>query len=269
MAPERHLVIAAHPDDETIGLGARLARLPDVTVVFATDGAPADMLDARRLGFTTARSYARCRLREARLALALAGVSPARIFSLGGPDGALVERIAEVTGTLVDLLQALGVTDLWSHPYEGGHPDHDATAVCVRAALVLRGRAGQKLPRSHEFTSYHRGPGAGDVVWGSFLDPNGAVAGPAPPVEQRPLLESETEVKRRMLACYESQRAVLHLVPLGAEPARRAPAYHFARAPHAGSLLYELRWAAIEAAPWRARAASELARLGLSAEAAL
>ena len=72
-----------------------------------------------------------------------------------------------------------------------------------------------------------------------------------------------------MLACYESQRAVLHLVPLGAEPARRAPAYHFARAPHTGSLLYELRWAAIEAAPWRARAATELATLGLSAEAAL
>src|SRR4051812_17484041 len=177
MAPERHLVIAAHPDDETIGLAARLARMPDVTVVFATDGAPADMVDARRFGFPSARAYARCRLREARQALALAGVSPARVISLGGPDGALVERIADVTWAVVELLQALAVTDLWSHPYEGGHPDHDATAVCTRAALVLRGRAGQKLPRSHEFTSYHRGLGAGDVVWGSFLDPNGAMVG--------------------------------------------------------------------------------------------
>jgi N-acetylglucosamine malate deacetylase 2 len=43
-------VVVAHPDDETIGCGAILRRLPLVRLVHVTDGAPRDMIDAVRLG---------------------------------------------------------------------------------------------------------------------------------------------------------------------------------------------------------------------------
>ena len=36
------LVIAAHPDDDVIGAGALMARVPRVRVLYVTDGAPRD-----------------------------------------------------------------------------------------------------------------------------------------------------------------------------------------------------------------------------------
>src|SRR4051812_11427073 len=71
------LVVAAHPDDETIGAGPRLARLRAVQVVFVTDGAPADLRDVARLGFASRAAYASARAREADTALSLLGIDPA------------------------------------------------------------------------------------------------------------------------------------------------------------------------------------------------
>src|SRR4051812_5346923 len=102
MFRERHLIIAAHPDDDVIGLGAHLAHLPDSIVVFATDGAPADMIDASRLGFRSPSAYGERRLFEARRALELAGVRPEGVFSLGGSDGRLSEEIAPVTRRVLE-----------------------------------------------------------------------------------------------------------------------------------------------------------------------
>ena len=43
LKPEtRAVLLAAHPDDETIGATATLMRLHDVFVVYLTDGAPSD-----------------------------------------------------------------------------------------------------------------------------------------------------------------------------------------------------------------------------------
>src|SRR5690242_9330196 len=57
-------VVVAHPDDETLGLGARLARLRDFKLIHLTDGAPRDMRDARREGFSDRDEYAAARARE-------------------------------------------------------------------------------------------------------------------------------------------------------------------------------------------------------------
>ena len=69
-------VVVAHPDDETLGFGILLQRLPAVSILHVTDGAPADMADAGRLGFASCAEYAAVRRRELDAALALADIPP-------------------------------------------------------------------------------------------------------------------------------------------------------------------------------------------------
>ena len=53
----RTAVVVAHPDDETIAMGGRIARYRDARFIHVTDGAPANGADAKANGFPSVDAY--------------------------------------------------------------------------------------------------------------------------------------------------------------------------------------------------------------------
>jgi N-acetylglucosamine malate deacetylase 2 len=222
-------VIAAHPDDETIGVGAQLARFPDVHLIHVTDGAPRNGRDASAFGFDSPQSYARARRAELRAAMALASIGPERLGWAGFVDQEASLDLAALARRLAEMLGALRPKIVLTHAYEGGHQDHDATAFGVHAACALLGSA---APEVREFTSYHAGNGGMEV--GKFLAP-----GNTEQCRVVRLSEPERALKRRMMESFQSQQHMLRLFPVDVERLRKSPRYDFTAAPHPGPLYYE------------------------------
>ena len=249
----RLLCVAAHPDDETIGCGALLARVNDVCIIHVTDGAPRDPR-FRTEPTLDREGYARFRRQELARALEAAGILPARAASLGATDLEAIDSIGRLVPELVRVVREVRPAAIVTHPYEGGHPDHDATALLVHAACALLRRAGESVPEIFEMTSYH-GEG-GRFRAHAFLAKNEAANGVEPACTY--LLHcDERGIKRAMLDAFASQRAVLAPFSTVLERHRRAPHYRFDRAPHAGLLWYE-RQGMGRADAWRARAVRAL-----------
>lgn len=252
----RCLVVVAHPDDETIGLGARLGRLDPVEVVHVTDGAPRDrrFVPPELAGIGRAR-YIALRREELARALALCDVPATKLRCLGAIDQEAIDEVPRLAWELLDLFARARPEVVITHAYEGGHPDHDATALVVHAAARLVRRCGAASPQIVEAASYHAAPG--HLVTGEFLPHPGT-----PELALR-LSDEEAARKRAMLACFASQKGTL--APFGAEIERfrPAPAYDFRRPPHAGTLHYERLGFSRDGARFRELAAKALARLGL------
>jgi len=79
------MIVVAHPDDETIGLGGHLSGLSKTTVIHVTDGAPRDLRDAKAAGFVRSEDYAEARRGELAAAMSEAGVGVDQLFDLGIP----------------------------------------------------------------------------------------------------------------------------------------------------------------------------------------
>ncbi|MFO1056311.1 MAG: PIG-L family deacetylase [Dongiaceae bacterium] len=251
----RVALLAAHPDDEVVGAGAQLPLLTGLALLHLTDGAPADPGDAHAAGFADGAAYAAARRRELSAALAAAGIAPRR-RRLGLTDQQVVLALAPLARRLARLLGELGSEILLTHPYEGGHPDHDAAAFAASAATRLLRRAGRPAPAVIEMACYHR-DGAGAMRTGTFL-PGSGRAGVT--IRLRP---AERAAKRRLVGCFPSQARVLAQFDLGTERFRPAPAYDFRRPPQPGPLLYEGWGFALDGAAWRRHAAAAGRALGL------
>jgi LmbE family N-acetylglucosaminyl deacetylase len=244
------LIVAPHPDDETIGAGIWIDRNRDqgVTVLHVTDGSPRDLGDAHAAGFTSRRAYAAVRRRELREALSLVGMAPQNFRAFSYVDKELYQHLPELIARIVATIEELRPSLVLSPAYEGGHPDHDATALAVAAA---RQRVCSSF-QHREYRLYHAGPDGG-------IETRDFLPYPGNPVEVLPLSGAEMDKKRQMMAVFRTQKHMLEQFPVTDERFRDAPSYDFTHPPHPGMLLYE-RWGwRISGADWRLRAGQAIA----------
>lgn len=141
----RLLVLAPHPDDESIGCGGALAKSVDrgavVRVVFLTDGGGGDP-EIRRLPTDDPRRRALIETRMREAAAALDALAIGEHAALGAPDGALSPDDKPIVEALADEIAGFA-PDLVLLPFPADrHPDHAATAICLLAALDRLGRSG-------------------------------------------------------------------------------------------------------------------------------
>jgi len=247
------LVVVAHPDDEAIGAGGLLAGIPDAVIAHVTDGAPRDDKYAQSKGFQTRDAYARERRREVVSALAHVGITPERCRGLGYVDGEASQQMVELVFDVADLMDEVRPDIVFTHPYEGGHSDHDATAFAVHLACGILRRDKVPAPLVLELTSYHNFSGQRRVL--DFLP---FIGSDSRTIE---LTESEKAVKKRMYGEFASQKSVLERFPIGIERFRAAPRYLFTVAPHEGLLDYERYCTFITGAQWRSNAGKALRML--------
>jgi LmbE family N-acetylglucosaminyl deacetylase len=249
------VILAAHPDDETVGAAWLMQRVPVCTVLHLTDGAPLEpgvrSQDARR----SREAYALLRRREAVEAMNVVRIPPDRVRCLGAVDQEATFALTQLTVSLVRMLEELRPSLLAVHAYEGGHPDHDAASFVAHAACALIRRHGGRAPLVVEMTSYHAA--GGRLTIGQF------VPGSGPPEVVVRLSQRERACKSEMMACFGSQTPVLANFGVEMERFRLAPQYDFTRAPHSGPLHYERIGWPLTGQDWRLFALSSLRELGL------
>jgi LmbE family N-acetylglucosaminyl deacetylase len=136
LAGRRVVVLAAHPDDEVLGVGGLLAALAsggsEIVAVWATDGEASHpgsrAFEAEQLG--------KLRREESRRALTALGVIPTQSVVLGLPDGALGENVPALRTAIRDAVEP---DDIVLAPWRrDGHPDHEAVGeVAAEVATTL------------------------------------------------------------------------------------------------------------------------------------
>jgi LmbE family N-acetylglucosaminyl deacetylase len=139
------VVVAPHPDDETLGLGATIAQLVasgvDVQMVSVSDGGaarPGASL-SEQLRLETTRRH------ELRRATSVLGTSAPMSLSL--PDGQLADHEDRLTDLLVEILGGVAHRTWCAATWRGdGHPDHEAVGRAAAAACARTGAALLEYP---------------------------------------------------------------------------------------------------------------------------
>lgn len=150
----RLLVVAPHPDDETIATGLLIQQVRacggEVRVLLLTDGDnnpwPQRWLERRLwIGSAARQRWGRLRHAEMLQALACLGLTEQALYPMGWPDMGVTDAVLGCTSQVVAIVaDAIGVfqPNLVAMPsLNDRHPDHGSAHVLLR--LVLAGRPAQ------------------------------------------------------------------------------------------------------------------------------
>jgi LmbE family N-acetylglucosaminyl deacetylase len=225
-------IVVAHFDDETFSLGGTLHLFRDLTLIHVTDGGHAEPRAWVHAGVSSYKQYVAMRRLELQVALEVGGWQVKHHQVYGVRDRGVVHALAEVEAQLRCDLR--GIQVVFTHPYEGGHPDHDALAFLVSRVV--------DASRRYEFASYHLGL-TGRMV-GRFCQDE------AYPAFDRTIHGNALARKTSAFAAYASQRGIGAWFDLTRETYRRAPIYDMTAMPPPGRCLYE-RKRFMASAVWR------------------
>jgi N-acetylglucosamine malate deacetylase 2 len=108
-----------------------------------------DGLDSRR-----GRAYALARRAELVAAMAEAGVANYNLFSLDVADQDAAAQLVGSCRSIAELLRRHEPAVVFTHAYEGGHPDHDAVAFATHIAVRMTQACGAPSPIIVEMPLY-------------------------------------------------------------------------------------------------------------------
>lgn len=188
----RILVVAAHPDDETIGAGRAMARHVErgdgvlVAIVTNGRGPVAQPAEVER------KSLLR-RMAETQAALALLPIPERQILFLGFPDNEAHWHAAAIRRAVEYLLDRFAPDRVYTHSVEAGHLDHD-----VVGFLVQRVAARRNIPDIREWAEYSPAYPMDGPHLGFVDDPPGTV-------REDNLSPHERALKTAMLRQFVSQ----------------------------------------------------------------
>jgi LmbE family N-acetylglucosaminyl deacetylase len=155
------IVVAPHPDDETLGFGCTAASLRsrgvDVTVVSVSDGGGA----YPGLSPLERRWLERDRREETERATRILGLDPP--IWLGLPDGELADHEDALAEALTEFLRVAPAGAWCAATWRGdGHPDHEAVG---RSAAVACARTSATLLEYPVWMWHWARPDDADVPW--------------------------------------------------------------------------------------------------------
>ncbi len=194
------VVLAAHPDDESLGAGGLVHRLAargvPVTLVVATDG------EGSHPGSTTSPAELRATRRRELLEAVDALAEGSRVLLLGLPDGGLRERrdaLRTAVGAALDVARATatgpastgpeGRSTLLCAPWRGdGHRDH---RIAGEVAAEVAARRGVRLVEYPLWLWHWGDPTGPDVPWDALRGLR--------------LTDAETAAKAKAVAAHASQ----------------------------------------------------------------
>lgn len=240
---DRILLLVAHPDDETIAFGGHISDCPNLFIVHLTEGSPDNLLYASRNGCSGKKAYAELRMNELENALQVCKFDHNHYCNLRYNDLGVVYTIENALWEILHLIEKIQPEVIMTHPYEGGHPDHDCAAYISQKTIeILSPRYGLSQIQRVEFTCYHGRNGY--LETGTFL-------GDSETVKTIQLSLESKQKKVDMFECYYSQKEMLSLFMVDKEMFRIAPVYSFGSPPHDGKLLYETMDMGIDGQSWR------------------